>query len=551
MGSSGHLPAREGRPSQQPPRPLGSVGSLVAASRAIVGKQIKTARPQRWQDEAWALYDEVGELRFVANALASASSRARFFAARAPMADADPDPIDPAESEDPLPPDDLLAAELVASIGGSVMGRAELIRRLVLQMFVPGDGYLIGLPPGVLDLPAPADRPPTPEDIIPPEGAGDVTVDRLVWQAFSVNEVTARRGEIVLNVGDGSPVTLPDTGAVVCRVWRAHPRRFWEADSPVRANLPVLRELVGLTKHVGATIDSRLAGAGLLIIGQSVDVIGASHEGTDAEQPPADFVEALIEAMVTPIENREDASAVVPLAVRVPDDAVDLVKHISFAQPFDAHAKELRDEAIRRLALGLDAPPEVLLGLGSTNHWSAWQIDEATTKTHIEPLLALIADALTVQFLWPALTEAGVQDPSRYVVWFDTANLTLRPNRTAEATEGVDRGLLSGSAWRRETGFGEEDAPEVSIAPAAQMVLDIARSAPNLVGANPAIIIVLLDLIEALMDGRRPELPEGFAPTNGGPAPAGSGRDLPDTRDEVPDAIAAAISRTTRGNGRG
>jgi hypothetical protein len=40
----------------------------------------------------------------------------------------------------------------------------------------------------------------------------------------------------------------------------------------------------------------------------------------------------------------------------------------------------LRREAVERLAIGLDMPPEVLLGLGDSNHWSAWQVDEQTWK---------------------------------------------------------------------------------------------------------------------------------------------------------------------------
>jgi hypothetical protein len=37
-------------------------------------------------------------------------------------------------------------------------------------------------------------------------------------------------------------------------------------------------------------------------------------------------------------------------------------------------------ECIERIAIGLDMPPEILIGLQDANHWTAWQIDEQTWK---------------------------------------------------------------------------------------------------------------------------------------------------------------------------
>ena len=535
-----HLPRRPSprRSAQVMTRPKPEGGpqpleSLVASARRLKGRNVSRSTAARWQDEAWAMYDEVGELRFVANALASASSKARVFAATVEPGDADPQAIhadEPDLEADERPTaDDLFASETVAALARNVLGRAEMIRRVVLHLFVPGDGYLVGLPPGILDLAGPEDEPPEPGEQIGPEGGPELS--DLSWHSLSVSEVRLSNGKVRLNIGDGAPVDVDEDRCVVVRVWRPHPRRWWEADSPVRSNLSVLRELVGLTKHVGATIDSRLAGAGLLIIGQSVEVVGAAHDPeTGTEKPPADFVDALLDAMATAIEDRDSAAAIVPLTIKVPDDVVDKVRHISFATPFDEHAKELRDEAIRRLALGLDAPPEVLLGLGATNHWSAWQIDEATAKIHIDPVLALLCDALTTQYLWPALKEAGVKEPKRYVVWFDSSDLTMRPNRTAEATEGVRMGLVSDEAWRREAGFDENDAPEQpDVDAAVQTALAMVEQAPSLV-ADPG----LLELVRQIREVLGGESSAPISPEDPPADPPDSGTDLPDTRDTPP-----------------
>ena len=508
-----HLPTRpahNGHPSPPSPKPL---TSLVAAAAHITGRKVRhTSSRQRWQDEAWAMYDQVGELRYVANVLAQAASRARIFAAFLPHGQDDPEAVDPdkpsapGDEPDPDDPDDdtpdhdsahaQQARDFVSMFAGGSVSRAEVLRRLIIQLFVPGDGWLVGLPAKLLDLAGPeADDASLPE--FGPLGPEDLTIDQLVWHSLSVEEVRVQpSGNVVVDIGGGRR-ELPGDQVMLVRVWRPHPRRWWQADSPVRANLPVLRELVGLTKHVGASIDSRLAGAGLLILPSSVEVVGhVTDPEPGADQPQDPFVRALMDAMVTPIEDRDSAAAVVPLPIKVPDDAVGKIQHLTFHTPFDEKAKELRDEAIRRLALGLDSPPEVLLGLGSTNHWSAWQIEESTIKTHIEPVLALVCDALTTDYLWPALEEAGVPEEKarEFVVWFDTTDLVMRPNRSDDAKELYDRGELSGDALRREAGFDGSDATE-NVDRATDTALRMMTQMPSLAEA-----VGIQDLIDILSE---------------------------------------------------
>lgn len=524
--------------------------SLVASAARISGRKIHRTTAEAWQDEAWTLYDATGELRFVANSLANGMSRARVFAAKLPVGDEEPQPIDlePEEGQ-PAPSDsDRTAAEAVGAFAGGSLGRAEVVRRLALQLFVPGDGWIAGLPPGVLDTQAPAEAQP---QAITPQSGDRVALSDLTWHAFAVGEVRIRAGVVALTMGDGAPAEIPEDQIILIRVWRPHPRKWWMADSPVKANMSVLRELLGLTRHVGAAIDSRLAGAGLLVLPQSVEVHAPAADNVDnPDAPVPGFVDALMDAMLTPIQDRDSAAAVVPLVIRVPDEVaaqIDQDNLIRFSTPFDERTKELRDEAIRRLALGLDAPAEVLLGMSTANHWGAWQIDEATVKTHIEPVLALICDALTTQYLWPVLQDAGVADWRDYVVWFDTVDLTLRPNRTAEATALYDKGELTGAALRREAGFSDEDAPPEVDQP-VRLALDMVAASPSLLSQWR--LADLVAQIRAVVDGTPP--PDVAPLVSGEPAeddaaPADddeddepdSGQELPDTRDDEPLAAAA------------
>jgi hypothetical protein len=219
-----------------------------------------------------------------------------------------------------------------------------------------------------------------------------------------------------------------------------------------------------------------LAGAGLLVVPNDIEVLAGQgvamevlrdEDGIplpDDQQPDAEgefhpFVEALVENMTVPIANRDSAAALVPLVVKCHPDAIEKIRHLKFESTLDPMAKDLREEAIRRIALGMDSPPEVLLGMGSANHWSAWQVSEEEITLVVAPLAATVCHALTVGFLHPALESIGVEDIAKYQIWFDTTRLQLRPDRSTDASALFDKGELSREALIRENGFDEDDVP--------------------------------------------------------------------------------------------
>lgn len=456
--------------------------SLVAASKRISRAKITRGQSstEAWQQEAIELYSEVGELRYVANVQANAASRAEMFVGRW-----EPGATEPTKVEGGL------VEQVWDELGGGPLGRSEMVKRLFVQLFVPGDGYLIGIPRGMME---------TGE--LPPGGL--LNLRDMDWNVYSATEVQVAQGKVTINVGV-KPFVCSEDHAIVVRVWRPNPFRWWQADSPCRATLPILREIVGLTKHVSATIDSRLAGAGMLLIGDSFSLLAGQSPDPDDTGESDPILAALMDAMLTAIKDRDSASAVMPIMLQGPDEAIDKVKHLTFTTPFDSHTKDLRDEAIRRLALALDAPPEILLGMATSNHWNAWIIHDDAIKTHIEPALALIADALTRDYLWPVLEAAGVSDFEMYAVWWDTSGLAMRSDRSKEAIELFDRGQLTSEALRRENGFDEADAPEAAN-PAVEMALGLIKQAPSLLGALT--ISQLVKQIQDALDGIVEEMPE-------------------------------------------
>lgn len=542
-------------------RPL---NSLIASARRLTTKSMGVragSTAQSWQDDAWDMFDLVGEQRFLAVTLAGRMGQARFYVGKlAQDAQDAPDAVD----------DEQLNA-ILESIGASPVARQQMVTRLGINLFIAGDGWLVGIPRHLIpetllvggSLSVNPDAPP----VEPPEGyePGSLSIDDLEWRMLSVSEVSATTGgnEVQVRLGPTEDETIRTSpnNLFLIRVWRPHPRRWWEADSPTRSSLPVLRELVGLTMHVSAQVDSRLAGAGLLIVPQSAQralQIAAGVSETDPDEADQ-FTPALMEAMLTPISDRANASALVPLVVTVPDEAVEKFKHITFDKPLDTTAMSLRDEAIRRLALGEDAPPELLLGTAGMNHWGAWLVQEDVVTTHLEPPLALICDALTTQFLWPVLGDMGYSEAEaqQYVIWYDVSDLVVRPNRGTDAQALHAKGAISDEALRAATGFDESDAPP-RLAPELEIALAACAANPALLG-SPG-IGVIVEQLRAVLNGEIPPSPpgavdpveQGLGPAqppatakSGQPTPEGSGGQsipspVPQTRDANPAPATAA-----------
>lgn len=524
------------RPITERPRPLASLTASASrlTSEKLTGRIGGQGLKAEWQGDAWDMYELVGEQRFLATTLAARLAQAKFYVGEMTESDLDA----------PEPVEDALMTDLLDALGEGAAGRAQLIYRLAVNLYMAGDGWLVGVPPRLLPQGArlPSSINVQERDIEEPDPTLDATgaaveeidVLSLHWMMLSVSEIaTNNSGEVTLKIEDGSTIKANPDDLVMIRVWRSHPARAWEADSPVRSSLPVLRELVGLTMHISAQVDSRLAGAGLLIVPQSAKKALAIAAGLPEDSEEDLFTEALIEAMLTPIGDRSSASAMVPLVITVPDALVDSFQHLTFATPLDGEARNLREEAIRRLALGQDAPPELLLGTAGMNHWGAWLVQEDVVTTHLEPPLALICDALTSQYLWPVLIEQGMTPEAahKFVIWYDVSDLVVRPNRSADALELHGRGAISDEALLHYLGFDPGDAPETaaSMDPAVAVALDLVKAAPTL--AQVPGIGLLVEQIRAVMSGAS-SVPEG--PSAEGDLPPGQLPTEPPTEGEPP-----------------
>lgn len=535
-------------PEVPPPKP--TPNSLTASAQRLTSKQLKGGTFKKstgtgWQEDAWDMYDIVGEQRFLASTLAGRMSQAKFFVGRL-SEDGTPEPLD----DDPY-------SNLLSSIGGSPAAFAQIISRLGINLFVAGEGWVVGIPPELVretegkdSAFGPAANVVRSDEELEVDG---LDMEDLEWRMLSVSEISSAQDKVVLQLTDDQKLEVSAETVYPIRIWRPHPRKSWEAESPTRSSLPVLRELVGLTMHISAQVDSRLAGAGLFVVPQTASKAFKLANGLTEESEADPFAEALMQAMIEPISDRGSAAAVVPLVVTVPDEAADKFRHITFDKEFDSHARELREEAIRRLALGQDAPPELLLGSASMNHWGAWLVREDVVTTHLEPPLALISDALTHQYLRPVLLARGVPEETvdKLVVWYDVSHLITRPTRAADAERLFEKGVVKAETVRDSAGFNDTDKPDFD-EEARRTVFDMIRVDPSLV-VTPG-IDVLVEQLTALLEGKSIPAAEGpIVVTGGNPTevsttvvPTSTEGDMPDTDGAAGQAPAVAAQPGTR-----
>ena len=416
----------------------------------------RSAGSSAWQAEAWEYYDAIGEIKYAFNLVASVVSRIRIYAAV--VDDPSETPISVRQSE--LVDDRLGAAaeRALARLNSAYGGQAGLLRDAALNLAVAGECYLVQMPA------RPAYNLPESWDIR--------SVDEVTTDPRGGFNVIGRREQSTTSQGGVDKNSKLGKNAFVGRMWRSHPRFSDEADSSLRGLLDLCAELLLLNRTFRATARSRLnAGAlylpdGLSVASQgdgdfpydSEDGIGPNFTAEEAED---EFEEQLMDAMTTPIRDEESASAVVPLIIRGPAELGDKIKQFKFERSFDPALAERSDRVLERILQGLDVPKDIVTGLANVKYSNAMQIDESLYKAHIEPLMLLIADALTVVYLRPYLIANGFEESqvNKIVVWYDPSAIATRNDRATDADAGFDRMAVSANTWRRTHGFSDADAP--------------------------------------------------------------------------------------------
>lgn len=484
--------------------------SVLAAAMPLNGPGVKRvsrlqqrASQEEWQNQAWYYYDATGEARAPMVWIANAVSQADLY-----ITELDPDTGKPTG-----PSDDPMAVAVAQKILGGPKQRARLLKQTALCWQVVGEAWTI---------------------VRPPARRGDPDS----WQVLAGNKVRAK-GETwqYTDPMTGETVTLGPNDLLM-RVWSPHPEDQARADSSMRPGVVVCREIELASQAIAATLLSRIAMNGILLVADEMDMTGDT------------FMAQLLDTAEQGIKYPGDPSSRVPLAVNAPQEAIasgGAMAHIDLSTEFNGQLVDLRDNARTRLAGALDMPNDVAEGTqGEANHWSAWQVEESTYKIFIQPLLEAIGDAYSTYWVTPALTAMGM-DPdraARMAVGWDTTAVVARPDDTENLRDLHDRLLISDEYMLAENGIPEDAMPDEEertrrIYQNAVMVAPTLLADPNVTGAmglTTAVQPVAAGVDATVTPGGGLETPE--------PEPAANA--LPGTRgdrpqpDDVPEGLVAA-----------
>lgn len=480
----------------------------------------------KWQQEAWDYYDLISEIKFAANVISNALSRINIFAGYIADSSAVPARIDVVEHLDDDFKEKANASLYLLESGNG--GTSGILKDAALNLFVVGECYLVKEP------------------------SRFSTGEPEKWQIRSVDEIVkvTRNKEARLAIKprrDSKPsdyIDLPPNG-YIARIWRNHPRYSDEADSSVRGVLDLCDELLLLSRATGATTKSRL-NAGLLFVpdglshsaqsdGDMIDAEGMTPEEVGLLTQNTDTLEEdLLDTLSAPISDPGSAASVMPVLLRGEETLGEKIRHIKFERAFDPQLTKRADTVLSRIIGGLDIPKDIVGGMAGLKGTNAKVVEDAMFSSHIEPMMLMLCDALTVGFLRPALRALGFPEHqiARTVIWYDPSAITAKPSKSESATAGFKDNIISADAWRRAHGFSASDAPTQ---------LEIAQKLAVAKGliSEPLAEKLISTLIPDLMEGLRAEQMQQSDPNSA----AALNNALSSTPGATPDTIEPAQSQ--------
>jgi hypothetical protein len=424
-----------GRTRGRRPRTLSAAGTRIDLGNRESVRLLATSRTaQSWQSDAWGYRDMIGELRFANTFKARAVARVKFFPAQVV-----PDEDEPLSFD----ADDITVPAALQRAAEEELSRLPLdagyrfLGVLDENLSVAGECWLHGY----------ADE------------AGEEQ-----WEVLSVSEVVlGQDGSVTIRKhGEGIGRNVdPDGPEELLRLWVPHPRWGNLADSPMRALGDVCEDIVLHGREMRAVSRSRIATNGIFKIPRGLALLMATRQDALSADDEG-FMAELTAVLTAPIHDEGHPSAVAPAGLV--GDLEDLAgfDHIRIDRESSEEIIGKVEQGLARLARGLDIPPEIISGVGDTNHWNAWQIDSSTYRYHIDPSVRMIADSLTEAFLRPALLARGFSqaDVRTVMVWRDAGVLTENPNRGQDAKDAFDRGSIGFKALNAALGFTEGDMPD-------------------------------------------------------------------------------------------
>lgn len=446
-------------------RALTASGERLKLSNSDDALRLRNRAYKEWQEEAWAYYDAIGEIKYGFGMLASVLSRIRLYAAL----NVDPDAVpvstlnyrrrlaeqskeeqqEDVETEMTVPPaitKEVMAymEELVSDLFTGHGGSSGFLRTFALNMSVPGECYLIKI-----------------KDKWFIKSTSEIDVDAS-GQIFLRPQRTSSGTSGTAGGLDGTKKLPKHT--LVYRIWKEHPRYSEEPESSMMGLREVCEELISLQQMIRTSARSRLHG-GILFVPDDLVAAGSSiaEDIADEEEKLDELTGALYDNMTAPITDERSASSVVPTILTGPAESGQHLHHIQMERKVDQHLVERADRALERILQGLDMPKDFVTGLANVRYTNAKNIDESLYKSHIEPLALMLCDALRITYFIPHIKSKfptlNKKELDMLTLWYDPSEIVTKADPAESADKGFDAMVLSADAWRQAHGFSDADAP--------------------------------------------------------------------------------------------
>lgn len=425
----------------------GSVTSRNGGKGAVIsagGGRVQAVEP--WQVRGWMAFDAVAEMAFGFNFMAETIGRID-----PQIGVKTPQGIEPiGDGAGKLPPDVLGAAQQALDelrVGDDGLG--GLIERLALNKYVAGQYWLV--PPQ-----NPGINPWTVHSVL--EARAMPALQDRVTGAY------VGPGGAQITFEDGSQRTVVNA----IKVHKPHPARAYLATGPLRAMLDVAEECEMLVRQIKAVAMSKLIN-GLFIIPTELQIL-------DGDGQPLDFGEELDLAFKAAILDHGSTESVTPLIARCPAELMKTWQYVTFEKGIDDGIIARLDNSVARLANGMPMPAEIILGLGTTTHWNAREIDENLYKGFVGPegdwhytrILSKVIRPRVMQLLgsvddpWApgAMNDLIIPgDVANIACWWDEGALIAHPDKSNQAL------ALYGNAFRPNFGISGQGVREMTDIP--------------------------------------------------------------------------------------
>lgn len=442
------------------PRPLTAAASVVdMGSKKEIDALTRRIQSDLWQKDAWSYYDLIGELKYSSNLVAKILSRINLYAAYIDDTARVPSPIRAVEElkdvkrETPSGNASSFVRDtenVLYKLESGSGGTSGTLFAIGVNLFVAGECYLVHEP------------------------ARYSVNEPAKFQVHSVNEIIQNAKGNGLSIRTRRDAKVEDyiklpQGGYICRIWNKHPNWSDEADSSVRGVLDLCDQLLLSDRDAANTAQSRLNG-GLLFIPDALDnsaepeVEMQEDDGmtpVPSQEMENSLEEELYRGMTEAVGNSSVASSYVPTIIRGEESLGEKIRYINFDKKYDPQMNERSSHLLDRILSGLDIPKDTAKGMSNVKYSNGVLIEEQLYKAHIEPMILLICDTLTVGFLRPALRSLGYDEEyvSRAAIWYDPSAITTKPSKSEASVVLYDKKILSAEAVLRHHGFAATDAP--------------------------------------------------------------------------------------------